>query len=96
MKWRVSCYSRGGDVQFGADGCFSYRHLRSAGDGPISYDPTYFISKEKVDATAWRMEKAKGRPPAKYKPSIPEEAIDACKESWDAADEKKQKADPKR
>ncbi|KAF7334389.1 ULP-PROTEASE domain-containing protein [Mycena venus] len=38
----------GGDVVLGADGCFSYRHLRSAGDGPISYDPTYFVPKEKV------------------------------------------------
>ncbi|KAJ7652941.1 hypothetical protein B0H17DRAFT_1163635 [Mycena rosella] len=39
---------RGGDIQLGADGCFSYRHLKSAGDGPISYDPSYFISKDKV------------------------------------------------
>ncbi|KAJ7738454.1 hypothetical protein DFH07DRAFT_966042 [Mycena maculata] len=41
--------SDGGDVQFGADGCFSYRHVRSAGDGPISHDPQYFISKDKVN-----------------------------------------------
>ncbi|KAJ7358265.1 hypothetical protein DFH08DRAFT_687537, partial [Mycena albidolilacea] len=40
----------GGDVQVGRDGCFSYHHVRRAGDGPISYNPTYFISKEKVDA----------------------------------------------
>ncbi|KAJ7339307.1 hypothetical protein DFH08DRAFT_812693 [Mycena albidolilacea] len=38
----------GGDVQLGADGCFSYRHLRSAGHGPIAYDASYFVSKEKV------------------------------------------------
>ncbi|KAJ7839203.1 hypothetical protein B0H14DRAFT_3458801 [Mycena olivaceomarginata] len=60
----------GGDVQLGADGCFSFRHLRSAGDGPISYDSSYFVSKEK-------------------------EALDACQESWNAANEKKQKTDTK-
>ncbi|KAJ7818984.1 hypothetical protein B0H14DRAFT_2600955 [Mycena olivaceomarginata] len=38
----------GGDVQLSADSCFSYRHLWAAGDGPISYDPTYFVSEEKV------------------------------------------------
>ncbi|KAJ7825175.1 hypothetical protein B0H13DRAFT_2375077 [Mycena leptocephala] len=77
---------RRGDVQFGADGCFSYRHLRKAGDGPISYDPSYFIPKHKVDAVGQRLEAAKKRPAAKAKPS----------ESWDAANETKRKADPKR
>ncbi|KAJ7843837.1 hypothetical protein B0H13DRAFT_2364593 [Mycena leptocephala] len=60
----------GGDVQLGGDGCFSYRHLKSAGDA-------------RMDA-------------AKNKPAIPQEALDACESSWEAANEKKQKADPQR
>ncbi|KAJ7439132.1 hypothetical protein FB451DRAFT_1151843 [Mycena latifolia] len=88
--------SDGGDIQLGADGCFSYRHLRSAGDGPISYDPSYFISKEKVDIIRERIKNARCRKPAPVKPSIPQEAIDACQASWDAANENKQKVDPKR
>ncbi|KAJ6533961.1 hypothetical protein DFH09DRAFT_1405699 [Mycena vulgaris] len=86
----------GGDIQLGADGCFSYRHLRSAGDGPISYDPSYFISKEKVDRVWERIVNARCGKPATVTPPIPQEAIDACEASWDAANEKKQKVDPKR
>ncbi|KAJ7881377.1 hypothetical protein B0H14DRAFT_3434081 [Mycena olivaceomarginata] len=85
----------GGDVQLGADGCFSYRHLRAAGDGPISYDPTYFVSKEKVAKVNNRILEARKRKSTNYKPCIPQEALDACQESWNAANEKKQKADPK-
>ncbi|KAJ7828174.1 hypothetical protein B0H13DRAFT_2437996 [Mycena leptocephala] len=84
----------GRDVQFGADGCFSYRHLRKAGDGPISYDPSLFIPKHKVNAVAERLDAARKRPAAKAKPAMPQEVIDACQESWDAANEKKRKADP--
>ncbi|KAJ6522075.1 hypothetical protein DFH09DRAFT_938576 [Mycena vulgaris] len=86
----------GGDIQLGADGCFSYRHLCSAGDRPISYDPSYFISKEKVDKVQERIDNARCGKPATVTPPIPQEAIDACEASWDAANEKKQKVDPKR
>ncbi|KAJ7349920.1 hypothetical protein DFH08DRAFT_696654, partial [Mycena albidolilacea] len=85
----------GGDVQLGADGCFSYRHLRSAGDGPISYDPSYFISKEKVARVEERINGARKKQPRTFKPAIPQEALDACQESWNAANEKKQKTDTK-
>ncbi|KAJ7109041.1 hypothetical protein C8R43DRAFT_905000 [Mycena crocata] len=88
--------SHGGDVQLGSDGCFSYRHLRSAGDGPISYDPSLFVSKEKVDKVRDRIAKARTKQPTTFTPPIPQEAIDSCATSWDAANEKKQKADPKR
>ncbi|KAJ6505166.1 hypothetical protein C8R45DRAFT_817754 [Mycena sanguinolenta] len=86
----------GGDVILGADGCFSYRQLRSAGDGPIVYDPTYFVSPAKVKAVRKRILKARKKAPAKYNPPVLHDAVDACEESWDAVNEKKQKADPKR
>ncbi|KAJ7735882.1 hypothetical protein B0H14DRAFT_2639072 [Mycena olivaceomarginata] len=85
----------GGAVQLGADDCFSYRHLRSAGNGPIAYDASYFVSKEKVAQVDTRINEARKRNPANCKPAIPQEAINACQESWKAASEKKQKADPK-
>ncbi|KAJ6552137.1 hypothetical protein DFH09DRAFT_1281123 [Mycena vulgaris] len=93
---RVTIFASGGDIQRGADRCFSYRHLHSAGDGPISYDPSYFISKEKVDRVRERIVNARCGKPATVTPPIPQEAIDACEASWDAANEKKQKVDPKR
>ncbi|KAJ6606334.1 hypothetical protein DFH09DRAFT_896986 [Mycena vulgaris] len=87
---------RGGDIQLGSDGCFSYRHLRSAGDGPISYDPAYFLSKEKVDAIGDKLTKARSKKPSAYTFPIPKEAVDACEASWTAANEKKLKSDPGR
>ncbi|KAJ6552449.1 hypothetical protein DFH09DRAFT_1248672 [Mycena vulgaris] len=76
----------GGDVQLGADGC----------DGLISYDSSYFISKEKIDKVWEIIVKARCGKPATVTPPIPQEAIDACEASWDAANKKKQKVDPKR
>ncbi|KAJ7050263.1 hypothetical protein C8F01DRAFT_1035389 [Mycena amicta] len=79
----------GGDVQLGGDACFSYRHLRSAGDGPTGYKPRLFVPKAKVDAVKSRMDSArKGKPG----PMLD----DGCSESWNAANEKKKLADPKR
>jgi hypothetical protein len=49
-----------------------------------------------VDAVGKRLEAVKKHPAAKVKPAMPQEVIDACQESWDAANEKKRKADPKR
>ncbi|KAJ7354694.1 hypothetical protein DFH08DRAFT_641620, partial [Mycena albidolilacea] len=87
--------SYGGNVQLGADGCFSYCHMRKAGDSPISYDPSFFIPKHKVDVVARKIDAARKRPTAKVKPFMPQEVIDTCQESWDIANENKRKADPK-
>ncbi|KAF8180239.1 hypothetical protein K438DRAFT_1976761 [Mycena galopus ATCC 62051] len=84
------------DVILGADGCFSYRHLRSAGDAPNSHNPAYFLPAEKVQKVRERILNARKKPSPRHRPKIPNEAIDACEHSWDAANEKKQKADPKR
>ncbi|KAJ7174941.1 hypothetical protein C8R46DRAFT_832782, partial [Mycena filopes] len=88
--------SEGGDFQLGGDGCFSYRHLRSAGDGNISYDPSYFLSKEEVDTTRDRIHAARQQRRRSFTAKLPQEALDACEASWEAANEKKQKVDPKR
>jgi hypothetical protein len=88
-------FPRGGDVQVGGDGCFSYRHVRRAGDGPISYNPSYFISKAKVDAVGDRIDRARKGKPATLVPLIPQEVLDACNATFDAANEKKRNTDPK-
>ncbi|KAF7290656.1 hypothetical protein MIND_01305900 [Mycena indigotica] len=83
-------YVSGGDVQLAGDACFSYRHLRSAGDGPTGYHPKFFVPKAKVDAVKVRMEEARKRPVQVTAPD------DGCSENWTAANEKKRLADPKR
>ncbi|KAK7014191.1 hypothetical protein R3P38DRAFT_3573662 [Favolaschia claudopus] len=84
--------SEGGDCQFGADGCYSYVHVKNAGDGPISYDADRFLPKATVDAVKRRIANARKSPIANPKRSVPQEVIDLCEESWEAANEKKKKS----
>ncbi|KAK7013303.1 hypothetical protein R3P38DRAFT_2546476 [Favolaschia claudopus] len=86
----------GGDVQGGGDGCFSYLRLKSAGNGKISYDPKRFLSKETVDTVGRRLVLARKNPKANPKSLLAKEVVELCEESWDAANEKKQKANPER
>ncbi|KAJ7202987.1 hypothetical protein B0H12DRAFT_1035731 [Mycena haematopus] len=87
---------QGGDVQLGADGCFSYRHLRTAGDGPIGYTPFFFIPQSTIDGVADTITQARGTPRPNVRSSIPQDAIDACEETFEAANEKAQRGDPRR
>ncbi|KAJ7774618.1 hypothetical protein DFH07DRAFT_865897 [Mycena maculata] len=77
--------SEGGDIQLGSDG-----------DGPIDYDPSFFLSKEKVDKVEARIDEAKRKKPRTYIPPIPVEAIATCEASWTAANENKLKSDAAR
>ncbi|KAK7046978.1 hypothetical protein R3P38DRAFT_2507537 [Favolaschia claudopus] len=86
----------GGDVQGGADGCFNYLRLKSAGNGPISYNPKYFLSKEKTDAAGRKILVARKNPKANPNSLVAKEVVAMCEESWDAANEKKKKANPER
>ncbi|KAK6996412.1 hypothetical protein R3P38DRAFT_2799725 [Favolaschia claudopus] len=86
----------GGDVQLGGDGCNSYRRLASAGDGPNSYKAKYFLPKSTVDAAARQLKLARKSPLKNPKRSVPQEVIEMCEESWDAANEKKGRANAER
>ncbi|KAJ7632871.1 hypothetical protein FB45DRAFT_746128, partial [Roridomyces roridus] len=88
--------SEGGDVQLGGDACFSYRHLKSAGDGPTGYKPELFIPREQVALVKDRIRIARTRAPASRNFEVSEETIQTCEQNWEAANEKKRKADPKR
>ncbi|CAK5276406.1 unnamed protein product [Mycena citricolor] len=85
----------GGDVQLGGDGCFSLRHIRAAGNGPLPFSGNYFITPAELQAVKDRITSARTKPPRTYVTRISQEALDSCQASWDAANEKKQKSDPK-
>ena len=85
-------FSRGGDIHLGTDANFHQRHRASAGTGPDFYDPRLFISKSQVDEVGKRIERLRKLPAKTYTPVVPDEAIDACEKSYDAASENKTKA----
>lgn len=82
----------GGDIHVAMDGNFHHRHRRSAGDCPPFYDPIYFLPKSQVDDVGRRIDTARRRPPRQYNTLVPDEAVDQCETSYEAADGKKQKA----
>lgn len=81
----------GGDIHVATDGNFHHRHRRAAGDCPPFYDPTYFIPKTFVDGIGRRIDALHKHPPRTYTSLIPDEAVDQCETSYEAADGKKQK-----
>ena len=62
------------------------------GNFPMFYNPTYFLSKEEVDEMGKHIKKQCKKPPWAYQKLIPDEAIDSCKTSYEAADGSKKKA----
>ncbi|KAJ7853680.1 hypothetical protein B0H14DRAFT_2315916, partial [Mycena olivaceomarginata] len=74
----------GGDVILRVDGCFSYCDLRSAGDGPIGYDPSYFLSVEKVVQVQERVANVRKLRPKRCKPEKGGLGDD-CGDTWTAA-----------
>ncbi|KAF7371589.1 CxC1 domain-containing protein [Mycena venus] len=95
-EWGRDLVESGGDVQLGSDGCFSFRHVRSAGDGSIGYVPTLFVPQHKVEAVAKRIKNARTNPRAGATPRIPREAVEACESMFDATNEKVRRGTLKR
>ncbi|TFK69138.1 hypothetical protein BDN72DRAFT_768358 [Pluteus cervinus] len=84
--------NNGGDVHVCLDGNFHHRHQTAAGDGPKVIDPDWLLSKVQVDEVGRQMEEARSKGPKKYAPKAPDEAIDDCQDSYEAADGDKKKA----
>ncbi|KAN0087822.1 hypothetical protein V8E55_006443 [Tylopilus felleus] len=84
--------AKGGDIHVAMDGNFHHRHRRSAGDCPSFYDPVYFLPKEEVDSMGEHIQKQCKKPVRAYRRIVPDEAIDSCETSYEAADGNKQKA----
>lgn len=83
--------NEGADIHVATDGNFHHRHRRTAGDCPTFYQPRYFLPKSQVDAVGKRIEKARKRPLRSRTAQVPDEAVDQCESSYEAADGKKQK-----
>ncbi|KAF8430674.1 hypothetical protein L210DRAFT_3417312 [Boletus edulis BED1] len=83
--------AEGGDIHVATDGNFHHRHRRSAGDCPPFYDPVYFLPKSQVDAMGCHIQAQRKKSPKVCKPLVPDEALDSCEASYEAADGKKQK-----
>ncbi|KAF8452432.1 hypothetical protein L210DRAFT_3383491, partial [Boletus edulis BED1] len=81
----------GADIHVATDGNFHHRHRRSAGDSPAFYQPRYFLPKSQVDAVGKRLEQARKRPSGSRKARVPDEAVDNCESTYEAADGHKQK-----
>ena len=82
----------GGDIHVATDGNFHHRHRCSAGSCPRFYDPIYFIPKAQVDEVGHQIQQARKRVPKQRRIVVPDEAVDQCEASYDAADGNKQKA----
>lgn len=68
------------------DGNFHHRHLAKAGSTTVmSYEPVYFLPKDLVDGAGRRVEAARKGKPKKRTPKVPDEAVDACRDSYHAA-----------
>ncbi|KAF4568584.1 hypothetical protein EYR40_010011 [Pleurotus pulmonarius] len=85
-------FSDGGDFHVAVDGNFHHRHRRSAGDGCEFHAPEYFLSKEYVDTVGARIHKARKSPKKVTKAIVPNEAVDQCQQSHDAANDNKVKS----
>ena len=83
---------QGGDIHVAMDGNFHHCHRRSAGNSPSFYEPTYFLPKAQVDAVGRRIDRARRHPLKGSQSEVPDEAIDQCEASYEAADGQKHKA----
>ena len=83
---------RGGDCHVAEDRNFHHRHAVRGGDSPHLYSPDYFLSKAQVDAVGDRIESVRKQPAKKYTPTIPDSAVNECKDAHDAVDKQKEKA----
>lgn len=76
---------RGADVNVATDGNFSHRHLIKGGDCPKFYEPLYFLTKQYVDDIGARIDAVRKRKPKTRPPKVPDEAVDDCEKTHEAA-----------
>ena len=84
--------THGGDIHVATDGNFHHCHRCSASDSLSFYNPGYFLPKHEVNSMGAHIVWQRKKPRKSCKLLVPDEAIDSCKASYEAADGKKQKA----
>ena len=87
----ISGCNRGADIHVCLDGNFHHSHARSAGDGPHFFRPQYILLKSVVDSVGMRIKSACQSPPKRYSHQVPDDAVDECERTHEAADEQKRK-----
>ncbi|KAK1219212.1 hypothetical protein PQX77_018088 [Marasmius sp. AFHP31] len=76
---------QGSDIHVALDGNLHHRHLNTEGDGQPFHESVRFLTKEFVDAVGSRIAEARKGPKRPRIPAIPDEAVDACQNSYKAA-----------
>ncbi|KAL0062018.1 hypothetical protein AAF712_011096 [Marasmius tenuissimus] len=89
-------FQRGGDIHVALDGNFHHRHLKSGGDGVKFYDSYRFLDKSYVDGVGARIEEVRKRPPKAYNSPVPDDVVDADRDSYKAAKGDREQASSKR
>jgi len=84
-------FKEGGDIHVALDGNFHHRHLRNAGDSPHFFHPQYILPKRLVDDVGMHIQSLRGSRPKPHHSCVPDEAIDDCQRTYEAADGRKQK-----
>ncbi|EEB99202.1 hypothetical protein MPER_01166, partial [Moniliophthora perniciosa FA553] len=75
----------GGDIHIAVDGNLHHRHQTSAGNGVPFHSSKRMLDKEFVDRIGVRISEARKKPPKKRKTEVPDEVVDACQHSYQAA-----------
>ncbi|KAJ7593286.1 hypothetical protein C8J56DRAFT_779295 [Mycena floridula] len=78
-------FRRGGDFHVSTDGNFHHSRFKNAGDTPPFYDPSYFLSPEYVQEIKAKVDAARSKPKKQKPKKLPDDAVDACEESHEAA-----------
>ncbi|KJA22000.1 hypothetical protein HYPSUDRAFT_67307 [Hypholoma sublateritium FD-334 SS-4] len=76
----------GGDFQICTDGNFHHKRLKSGGENVPFHSPAHIIPKEYVDRIGDLIINARKKTPKKRTSQVPDEAIDECEESYEAAE----------
>ncbi|KAG1801850.1 uncharacterized protein BJ212DRAFT_1450041 [Suillus subaureus] len=83
---------QGGNIHVATDGNFHHHHRHSAGDCPRFYEPSYYLPKMYADLVGSQIVKKWKCPAMTWAPNlIPNEVINQCENSYEAANGKKQK-----
>ena len=86
---RLNEFVSGGDFQICTDDNFHHQHLVSGGSSIPSHDLKNIIPKSFVDKTGENIARAWKLPAKHRKSHVPDEAIDDCKDAYEAANRDK-------
>ncbi|KAJ7585970.1 hypothetical protein C8J56DRAFT_891833 [Mycena floridula] len=78
-------FREGGDFHVSTNSNSHHRHFKSAGDTPPFYDPKFFLPASYVQETKALIDAAHSKPKKNKPKKLPDDTVDACEESHEAA-----------